>query len=57
MANIKVIDTLPLDKKLVARQAIYGSLQTVWIMVSSSLWYKERMLTHLCSTLHLQLWG
>ncbi|KAJ5859408.1 putative MFS-type transporter [Penicillium chrysogenum] len=32
MANIKVIDTLPLDQKLVARQAIYGSLQTVWIM-------------------------
>ncbi|CAG8039960.1 unnamed protein product, partial [Penicillium nalgiovense] len=32
MADIKVIDTLPLDRKLVARQAIYGSLQTVWIM-------------------------
>lgn len=34
MANIEIIDTLPLDQKLVARQAIYESLRTVWIMVS-----------------------
>ncbi|KAF4768548.1 hypothetical protein HAV15_002524 [Penicillium sp. str.  len=32
MANIEIIDTLPLDQKLVARQAIYESLRTVWIM-------------------------
>lgn len=34
MANIEIIDTLPLDQKLVARRAIYESLRTVWIMVS-----------------------
>ncbi|KGO50936.1 Major facilitator superfamily domain, general substrate transporter [Penicillium expansum] len=32
MANIEIIDTLPLDQKLVARQAIHESLRTVWIM-------------------------
>ncbi|KAJ5187873.1 hypothetical protein N7449_010867 [Penicillium cf. viridicatum] len=35
MANIEIIDTLPLDQKLVARQAIYESLRTVWIMYVS----------------------
>jgi hypothetical protein len=34
MANIEIIDTLPLDQKLVAREAIHESLKTVWIMVS-----------------------
>ncbi|KAJ5206591.1 Major facilitator superfamily domain general substrate transporter [Penicillium cf. griseofulvum] len=32
MANIGIIDTLPLDQKLVAREAIHESLKTVWIM-------------------------
>jgi hypothetical protein len=35
MANVEIIDALSSDQKLVARQAIYGSLQTVWIMVMS----------------------
>ncbi|CAI7584438.1 unnamed protein product [Penicillium crustosum] len=32
MANIEIIDTLAPDQKLVARQAIYESLRTVWVM-------------------------
>jgi hypothetical protein len=34
MANVETIDALPPDQKLVARQAIYESLRTVWVMVS-----------------------
>jgi hypothetical protein len=34
MANVEIIDALSSDQKLVARQAIYESLRTVWIMLS-----------------------
>lgn len=42
MANIEVINSLPLDPKRLARQAIHESLQLVWIMVNFGSHSKKR---------------
>jgi hypothetical protein len=57
MANVETIDALPPDQKLVARQAIYESLRTVWVMVSLTADEKRvTLLTSIRSMLPSQVW-